>query len=600
MSEASGSGKVSARSDYTVWDCVIPYVNEPQDRAKVSLVCKQWHKIDSLTRKHVTIAMCYAATPDRLARRFPNLESLKLKGQPRASMFNLIPCDWGGYAKPWIEEIVKSFKKMKALHLRRMIVKDSDLELIASTAIGKRLEVLKLDKCYGFSTDGLLNICRSLRSLRSLDMEESSIIENDGEWLHELALRNTVLENLNFYMTDLVQINSGDLELIAKNCASLVMVKITDFDIADLVGFFRNAAALEEFCGGSFSKPPEAGEGDQNERLERYSAVPFPPRLCCLGLTYLARPEIPIVFPFAARLKKLDLLFALLDTEGHCLLLGRCPNLEMLQSRDVIGDRGLAVVAQICKKLKRLRIERGDDMEDVEGVITQRGLISLSQGCLELEFLAIPVSEITNASLECVCTHLKKLYSFRLVLIEKQETRANFPLDNGVRSLLMGCNKLTGLTLYLLPGALTDVGLSYIGKYSPKVKWMLLGFVGESDNGILEFSKNLPSLQKLELRGCLFSEGALGDAILRLSSLRSLWAQGYNESGADWDKVHKKRPKWIIELIPASRVAVPNENGEDAFIENKAQILAYHSLAGQRTDFPSTVVPFIPKDTMDE
>ncbi|CAA2988204.1 Hypothetical predicted protein [Olea europaea subsp. europaea] len=431
-------------------------------------------------------------------------------------------------------------------------------------------------------------------------MEESSIIENDGEWLHELALRNTVLENLNFYMTDLVQINSGDLELIAKNCASLVMVKITDFDIADLVGFFRNAAALEEFCGGSFSKPPEAGEGDQNERLERYSAVPFPPRLCCLGLTYLARPEIPIVFPFAARLKKLDLLFALLDTEGHCLLLGRCPNLEMLQSRDVIGDRGLAVVAQICKKLKRLRIERGDDMEDVEGVITQRGLISLSQGCLELEFLAIPVSEITNASLECVCTHLKKLYSFRLVLIEKQETRANFPLDNGVRSLLMGCNKLTGLTLYLLPGALTDVGLSYIGKYSPKVKWMLLGFVGESDNGILEFSKNLPSLQKLELRGCLFSEGALGDAILRLSSLRSLWAQGYNESGADWDKVHKKRPKWIIELIPASRVAVPNENGEDAFIENKAQILAYHSLAGQRTDFPSTVVPFIPKDTMDE
>jgi len=26
-------------------------------------------------------------------------------------------------------------------------------------------------------------------------------VEKDGEWLHELALNNTVLETLNFYMT---------------------------------------------------------------------------------------------------------------------------------------------------------------------------------------------------------------------------------------------------------------------------------------------------------------------------------------------------------------------------------------------------------------
>ncbi|CAI9767657.1 unnamed protein product [Fraxinus pennsylvanica] len=593
MSKASGSGKIAATSDYPLWDCVIPYVKEPQDRATVSLVCKQWHEIDSLTRKHVTIALCYAATPDRLSRRFPNLESLKLEGQPRTSR---IPSDRGCYATPWIEEIVKSFKKMKALHLRRMIVKDSDLELIAATAIGKGLEVLKLDKCYGFSTNGLLHICRSLRSLMTLDMEASTIIENDGEWLQELALNNTVLENLNFYMTNLVEVKSGDLELIAKNCPSLVVVKINDSDIADLVGFFRNAAALEEFCGSCLGKQPIGSEGDQNAQLERYAAVPFPQRLCSLGLKYLSGAEIQIVFPFAARLKKLDLLCAMLDTESHCLLLERCPNLEMLQARAVIGDRGLEVVAQICKKLKRLRIAHGILVEGV----THRGLISLSQGCLELEYLAIVVTDITNASLECVGIHLKKLYSFRLRLIVNQETIANFPLDYGVRSLLMGCHKLTGLTLYLQSGGLTDVGLSYIGKYSPKVRWMRLGFVGESDNGIKEFSKNLPSLQKLELRGCRFSEGALGDAILRLPSLRCLWVQGYTKSGADWDKVHEKRPKWITEFISATQVAEPNENGEDVSFENKAQILAYYSLADPRTDFPSTVVPLISKVTINE
>ncbi|CAA3026680.1 Hypothetical predicted protein, partial [Olea europaea subsp. europaea] len=62
------------------------------------------------------------------------------------------------------------------------------------------------------------------------------------------------------------------------------------------------------------------------------------------------------------------------------------------------------------------------------------------------------------------------------------------------------------------------VGFSYIGKHSPKVRWMLLSFV-ESDNAIKEFSEGLPRLQKLELKRCSFSEGALGDDILRLPSL---------------------------------------------------------------------------------
>jgi hypothetical protein len=44
------------------------------------------------------------------------------------------------------------------------------------------------------------------RNLKTLFLEEGSIIESDSEWLHELALSNTVLETLNFYMTDLAQV----------------------------------------------------------------------------------------------------------------------------------------------------------------------------------------------------------------------------------------------------------------------------------------------------------------------------------------------------------------------------------------------------------
>lgn len=151
-------------------------------------------------------------------------------------------------------------------------------------------------------------------------MEESSVIENDGDWLHELALNNTVLETLNFYLTDIANVRIQDLELIAKNCPNLVSVKITDCEILNLVNFFRYATALEEFCGGSY-----------NEEPEKYSAVSLPAKLSRLGLTYIGKNEMPIVFPYAALLKKLDLLYAMLDTEDHCTLIQRCPNLEVLE-----------------------------------------------------------------------------------------------------------------------------------------------------------------------------------------------------------------------------------------------------------------------------
>ncbi|XP_075499924.1 coronatine-insensitive protein 1-like [Primulina tabacum] len=593
-SRASGSSCSTGVYD-TVWECVIPYVKDPRDRDAVSLVCKRWCAIDAITRKHVTMALCYTAKPQRLSRRFPQLESLKLKGKPRAAMFNLIPEDWGGYVTPWVEEIVRSFGKMKALHFRRMIVKDSDLELLANSAAGKVLEVLKLDKCSGFSTDGLLHIGRLCRNMRVLIMEESGIVENDGEWLHELASNNTVLETLNFYMTDLTKVRSEDLELIARRCPSLISVKISDCDLSGLVGFFRASSSLEEFAGGSFSEPPgQVGEGVFNVQLQRYGAVALPSRLCCLGLTYLGKAELPIIYPVASKLKNLDLLYALLDTEAHCILLQKCPNLEHLETRDVIGDRGLEVLAQFCKKMKRLRIERGADeheMEDEEGVVSQRGIIALAQGCLQLEYLAIYVSDITNASLECMGTYSKNLCDFRLVLLDREERIADLPLDNGVRSLLMGCHKLRRFALYLRPGGLTDVGLGYVGKYSPNIRWMLLGYVGRSDEGLLEFSKGCPSLQKLEMRGCCFSERALSLAALQLKSLRYLWVQGYRASRNGRDLLTMVRPNWNIELIPARQSYVHELDGGRIIVEDPAHILAYYSLAGERTDFPATVKP---------
>ncbi|EOA26779.1 hypothetical protein CARUB_v10022866mg [Capsella rubella] len=562
---------------------VMTYITEPKDRDSASLVCRRWFKIDSETREHVTMALCYTATPDRLSRRFPNLRSLKLKGKPRAAMFNLIPENWGGYVTPWVTEISNSLRQLKSVHFRRMIVSDLDLDRLAK-ARSDDLEALKLDKCSGFTTDGLLSIVTHCRKIKTLLMEESSFIEKDGKWLHELALHNTSLEVLNFYMTEFAKISPKDLEAIARNCRSLVSVKVGDFEILELVGFFKAAANLEEFCGGSL-----------NEDIgmpEKYMNLVFPRKLCRLGLSYMGPNEMPILFPFAAQIRKLDLLYALLETDDHCTLIQKCPNLEILETRNVIGDRGLEVLAQHCKHLKRLRIERGADeqgMEDEEGLVSQRGLIALAQGCQELEYMAVYVSDITNESLESIGTYLKNLCDFRLVLLDREERITDLPLDNGVRSLLIGCKKLRRFAFYLRQGGLTDVGLSYIGQYSPNVRWMLLGYVGESDEGLMEFSRGCPNLQKLEMRGCCFSERAIAAAVTKLPSLRYLWVQGYRASMTGQDLMQMARPYWNIELIPSRKVPEVNQLGEIREMEHPAHILAYYSLAGQRTDCPTTV-----------
>ncbi|CAA6656748.1 unnamed protein product [Spirodela intermedia] len=553
---------------------VMGHIDDTRDRDAISRVCRKWYHIDSITRKHITIALCYSTTPTRLCQRFPRLESLKLKGKPRAAMFNLIPEDWGGYARPWINAIAGALDCLKEIHLRRMIVKDADLEVLIR-ARGPRLVVLKLDKCSGFSTDGLKLLARSCSCLRTLFLEESSITEKDGDWLHELAVNNSHLEALNFYMTELRAISCDDLLLIAKNCRFLTSLKISDCDVLDLVNFFRAATALEE----------GAAHG--------YQVVRFPPRLCRLGLSFMGTNEMPIIFPFATNLKKLDLQFTFLSTEDHCQLIQKCPALEVLEERDRgprIGDR--------CRAMQEAEEaqdrERGGRIRGRAGEGLTQGPFGPSAGLLGARVPAVYVSDISNSAFETIGAFSKNMRDFRLVLLDREERITELPLDNGVRALLRGCTNLQRFALYLRHGGLTDTGLRYIGQLSRNVRYMLLGYVGESDGGLLDFSRGCPQLQKLELRGCCFSERALALAVLRLSSLKYLWVQGYNASPDGADLLNMARRFRNIEFIPPRKLYVEDPDRGTVAIEQPAQILAYYSLAGQRNDYPDSVVPIHP------
>ena len=137
--------KYPHESIHTVFNCVIPYIRNGDDRGSVSLVCRRWCELEGMTRKHVTVHLFYYLKPSRLHQRFPYLEFQTLKGLPL-----WFPEKLSIDINPLFQEIAVSFKCLKVLHIRQMDVHDSDLELLARTR-GKDLRELKISKCKGFS-----------------------------------------------------------------------------------------------------------------------------------------------------------------------------------------------------------------------------------------------------------------------------------------------------------------------------------------------------------------------------------------------------------------------------------------------------------------
>lgn len=144
-----------------VLEHVFDFLTSHRDRNAVSLVCKSWYSVERFSREKVFIGNCYAVNPERLIARFPRIRSLTLKGKPHFADFNLVPPDWGAYVYPWIEAMAKSGINLEELRLKRMVVSDEALELLAKSF--PNFKSLVLVSCEGFTTDGLAAVASNCR-----------------------------------------------------------------------------------------------------------------------------------------------------------------------------------------------------------------------------------------------------------------------------------------------------------------------------------------------------------------------------------------------------------------------------------------------------
>lgn len=154
-SSANSNGSSHRHSPFPdeVLEQVLSLVDSHKDRSSISLVCKDWYNAERWTRSSVFIGNCYSVSPEIVARRFPRIKSVKLKGKPRFSDFNMLPSDWGANVHPWLVMFAKVYPFLEDLRLKRMTIDDGSLHLLSKSF--PNFKALSLSSCDGFTDDGL-------------------------------------------------------------------------------------------------------------------------------------------------------------------------------------------------------------------------------------------------------------------------------------------------------------------------------------------------------------------------------------------------------------------------------------------------------------
>jgi Transport inhibitor response 1 protein domain/F-box len=144
-----------------VLENVLEFLTSRRDRSAASAVCRSWYRAEAQTRRELFIGNCYAVAPHRAIERFRSIKSVVLKGKPRFADFNLVPYGWGAHFHRWVNLLGAVYRGLERICLKRMIVTDNDLTIIAESFPFFRDLVLIC--CEGFSTLGLAVIAERCR-----------------------------------------------------------------------------------------------------------------------------------------------------------------------------------------------------------------------------------------------------------------------------------------------------------------------------------------------------------------------------------------------------------------------------------------------------
>ncbi|GLT45612.1 hypothetical protein SLA2020_194330 [Shorea laevis] len=570
------SEELTRRSSFPdeVIERVLSLLKSHKDRSTVSLVCKDWYNAERWSRTHVFIGNCYSVSPEIVARRFPNIRSVTLKGKPRFSDFNLVPQNWGADIHAWLVVFADVYPFLEELRLKRMTVSDESLEFLSVSF--PNFKSLSLLSCDGFSTNGLSAIATHCKNLIELDIQENGIDDRGGSWLSCFPESFTLLEVLNFAnLTS--DINFDVLERLVSRCKSLRVLKVNQsISLEQLPRLLVHAPQLTELGTGSFSQQLTFR---QYEQLE--SAFSNCSNIHTLsGLWDFKAIYLDALYPACANLTFLNLSYAALQGGELAKLLVHCPRLRRLWVLDTVEDKGLEAVGLNCPLLEELRVFPLDPYdEEIAHGVTEAGFIAVSCGCPRLHYVLYFCRQMTNAAVATVVQNCPNFTHFRLCIMNpgQPDYITGEPMDEAFGAVVKTCTKLQRLSV---SGLLTDLTFEYIGKYAKNLETLSVAFAGSSDWGMQCVLEGCPKLRKLEIRDCPFGNEALLSGLEKYESMRSLWMSACNVTMNGCRRLAREMPRLNVEVM--------KEDGSDDSQADKVYV--YRSVAGPRRDAPPSVL----------
>ncbi|KAL1369193.1 hypothetical protein HN51_023311 [Arachis hypogaea] len=561
-----------------VLEHVFSFIVSDKDRSSISLVCKSWYEIERWCRRKVFVGNCYAVSPPILIKRFPELRSVTLKGKPHFADFNLVPEGWGGFACPWIRAMAGAYPWLEEIRLKRMVVSDESLEIIAKSF--RNFKVLVLSSCEGFTTEGLAAIAANCRNLRELDLRESEVEDLSGRWLSDFPDSYTSLESLNISCLG-NEVNLLALERLVSRCPNLKTLRLNRAVPLDrLPNLLRGAPQLAELGTGAYTS--EMRPDVFSNLAEAFAGCKQLKTLS--GFWDVLPSYLPAVYPICSQLISLNLSYATVQSPDLIKLVSLCEKLQKLWVLDYIEDDGLEVLAASCKDLRELRVFPSDPFGLEPNVaLTEQGLVSVSEGCPKLQSVLYFCRQMSNAALNTIARNRPNLTRFRLCIIEPRspDYLTLQPLDDGFGAIVEHCKDLRRLSL---SGLLTDRVFEYIGTYGKKLEMLSVAFAGDSDLGLHHVLSGCDNLRKLEIRDCPFGDKALLANAAKLETMRSLWMSSCSVSFGACKVLGQKMPRLNVEVMDES--GPPDSRPESSPVE---KLYVYRTVAGPRLDMPGFV-----------
>ncbi|KAM1150768.1 hypothetical protein ACFX2I_031210 [Malus domestica] len=561
-----------------VLEYVFSFIQTDQDRNSISTVCKSWYEIERWCRRRIFIGNCYAVSPRMLIRRFPDVRSIELKGKPHFADFNLVPEGWGGYVYPWIAAMASAYPWLEEIKLKRMVVTDETLELIAKSF--KNMKLLVLSSCEGFSTDGLASIAANCRNLRELDLHESDVEDLSGHWLSHFPDTYTSLVSLNIACLG-SELSFSALERLVARCPNLRSLRLNrSVPLDRLANLLRLAPRLTELGTGAYS-----AELRPDVFAILSCAISGCKELKSLsGFWDVVPTYLPAIYSICPGLTSLNLSYSTIQSPDLVKLVSQCPNLQRLWVLDYIEDVGLDALAESCKDLRELRVFPSDPFVVEPNVsLTEQGLISVSEGCPKLHSVLYFCRQMSNDALITIARNQPNFTCFRLCIIEPKipDYLTLQPLDVGFGAIVENCKNLRRLSV---SGLLTDQAFDYIGTYGKKLEMLSLAFAGDSDLGLHHILSGCDNLRKLEIRDCPFGDKALLANAAKLETMRSLWMSSCSVSYGACKLLGQRLPRLNVEVIDER--GHPESRPESSPVE---KLYIYRSVAGPRFDMPGFV-----------